>query len=126
VKPEKKYGVDFNMERKRIGVATLPDTWITNDRVGKTRMWYPRNRIDSGSFRSSKIIVEKSGDIMSEQDVYLRIGRNKYEKLTIGYNYKNHNSWECKYYNPATAVNESIIEKRNADSILNSWGLQYK
>jgi len=124
--PGEKYGVDFNTERERLGIAVLPYTWITNDKLSETKIWYPSNRPDSGSFRSSKVVVVKSGHIVYDGDTFLRIVGDKYEKLTIGYKYKSTNSWEYKYYNPLNGAKESEITKYKADSILHNWGLKYQ
>ncbi len=124
--PGRKYGVAFNAERARLGIAVLPDTWVTNDKLSETKVWYPVNRPDSGSFRSSKIVVVKSGSILYDGDTYLRIVRDKYEKLTVGYRYTDTSVWEYKYYNPSIGTDENNITKYRADSILNNWGLEYK
>lgn len=124
--PGDKYGVAFNVERERIGIAVLPDHWLTNDKLSETKMWYPANRPDSGSFRSSKIVVVKDGSIVYDGDTYLRIVGDKYEKLTIGYRYNDTVGWEYKYYNPLIGTEENNVTKHSTDSILNNWGLKYK
>ena len=124
--PGEKYGVAFNQERERLGITILPDTWVTNDKSNETKVWYPLNRPESGSFRSSKVVVVKSGDIVYEGDVYLRSIGEKYEKLTIGYRYQDTGDWEYKYYNPLDGSKESYVTKHEADSILHSWGLKYR
>ncbi|WP_291913303.1 hypothetical protein [Chitinophaga sp. CB10] len=124
--PGRKYGVAFNAERARLGIALLPDTWVTNDKFSETKVWHPVNRPDSGSFRSSKVVVVKSGSIVYDGDTYLRIAGGGYEKLTIGYSYSDTSGWEYKYYNPLIATEEKNVTKYRADSILNNWGLEYK
>ncbi|SEW52430.1 hypothetical protein [Chitinophaga arvensicola] len=124
--PGEKYGIAYNTERQRLGIALLPDNWVTNDKAGETKIWYPPNRPDSGSFRSSKVVVVKSGEIVYDGDIYLRISGDRYDKLTTGYKFRDNHSWEFKYYNPSVGTKEIVITKYRADSILNSWGLKYK
>ncbi|MBC9914599.1 hypothetical protein [Chitinophaga varians] len=50
--PGRKYGVSFNAERERLGIATLPDTWTTEDKYKELKVWRAPNQPDSGCFSS--------------------------------------------------------------------------
>ncbi|RFS18798.1 hypothetical protein DVR12_26735 [Chitinophaga silvatica] len=122
--PGKKYGVAFNAERKRLGIDTLPATWTTKDKYKTSKIWYPPNRQDSGSFRDDKMININSGKIIYEGDTYKHIVNGQVELLTIEFKYET-SKWGYKYYNETNATSIVNLTKIQSDSILQSWGLKH-
>ncbi|RFS18796.1 hypothetical protein DVR12_26725 [Chitinophaga silvatica] len=122
--PGKKYGVAFNAERKRLGIDTLPATWTTKDKYKTSKIWYPPNRQDSGSFRNSKMVIIQSGEIIYEGDTYKRIIDRKAELLSVQCKFDTVNNWEYMYYNENISPSNINVTKTQSDSILKIWGLK--
>ncbi|MGN7823339.1 hypothetical protein ACTJJB_24680 [Chitinophaga sp. 22536] len=124
--PGKKYGVSFNAERERLGIATLPGTWITKDKYKEMKVWHAPDVPDSGYFRYTKTVIVKSGKIIYYGDIYLHIDKSISERLTIGYIFKDQNKWKYTYDDQSSGIPEKSITKAQSDSILKSWRLVYK
>jgi hypothetical protein len=123
-----KFGLDFNIKRKQIGLPLLDSSWKVVKNSENIIMWLTPQKKDSLVYLS-KLIQLENGVISREENRI--IGRQKYntvdgnffEDLYISC-YLNDSlsikSWNCEY-NGLNYEFGKKISKQEADSIMQKW-----
>ena len=145
----KKYGIDYNSVREKIGLEPIPNNSLIVSCVKKGDVLQISYLIDSTysdknkTFIQSKIVKPKylqktiiilKGQINIEQDTYfhpmchdatsLNGGKIKVNnQMSFEYYFTNHDGWDKGWYYILTNGSTGGISKFQADSIIHSWGL---
>jgi hypothetical protein len=145
-KYEAKYGLEYNEQRKKIGLPLLEAGWklstVLEDHTSYTNPDDDIYREKKQAFHWSKSIYYKKGELTKEYDTY--IGPGTYttiedgtfdEEIRISYYYKVDSvsggykkGWVCTLLDQSTAGSINF-EKRNitlkeAEKILKRWGIE--
>ena len=129
----KLFGYSYNPTRKKLGIPELPKGWRLNKGITDKNIWFWYNPNESSSpFFERKTITVLNSKLTRDFNVFY--GSRKYlvdeiydrERLTVSYHFTKLelDSIACTFiFDSRTHYEPEIITKRQADSILNIWGL---
>jgi hypothetical protein len=131
--PREQYGLDYNVERTKLGLTTIPDDW----KISGVRWLNPEGGDKLSAHQPvyfSKYLGIQTGSLSFETDLYY--GKQDFtnfegtfrEKLEITYYYPNSacksGCWGAYFFSEETYDSgQFIISIEKADEILESWGL---
>jgi hypothetical protein len=135
--PKAQYGLDYNVERTKLGLTTIPDNWEVGGVRGGESTWRNPEREDKYIYHQpvyySKYLSYPTGSLSFETDLYY--GKQDFtnfegtfrEHLEITYYYPNSacksGCWGAHFFSEETYAARYIISIEKADEILESWGL---
>jgi hypothetical protein len=131
--PRAQYGLDYNVERTKLGLTTIPDDW----KISGVRWLNPEGGDKLSAHQPvyfSKYLSVQTGSLSFETDLYY--GEQDFtnfegtfrEHLEITYYYSTSADysryWRVYFHSQETSDSgRVIISLEKADEILKSWGL---
>ena len=132
VKP--RYGVEFNSERKKIGLPILPADWKYVKVVGATAScWIRPIEEKNRPYHFEKTVAYNNDTLEWERNDYFGTRKCQtpdgtlVEKLMVTYHFTRNEygkiGWECEFKDCNT-TGYVQLSKATADSVLADWGLK--